>query len=72
MTLTLQSCQISEITDHQAQRKPLISKSTLSAVDISISDVVDDNNEHISANNFDNTIEDLETATTHNQKVIDC
>ena len=72
MTSTLQSHQISETTDHQAQREPLTSRSTLSAVNTSTSDVVDDNNEHISADNSDNTIEDLETATAHNQKVIEC
>ena len=72
MTSTLQSCQISKTTDHQAQRESLISRSTLSAVNISISDVVDDNNKHISVDNSDNTIKDIKTATAHNQKVIDC
>ena len=72
MTLTLQSHQISETNDHQAQRESLTSRSTLSAVNTSTSDVVDDNNEHISADNSDNTIEDLEAATAHNQKVIEC
>ena len=60
------------MTDHQAQRESLINRFTLSAVNTSTSDVVDDNNEHISADNSDNTIEDLETATAHNQKVIEC
>ena len=60
------------MTNHQAQREPLISKSTLSVIDISISDIVDDNNKHISVSNSDNIIEDLETATAHNQKVIEC
>ena len=72
MTSTLQLHQISEITDHQAQRESLISRFTLSAVDTFTSDVVDDNNEHISADHFDDTIKDLETATAHNQKVIEC
>ena len=72
MTLTLQSHQISEITDHQAQREPSTSRSTLSAVNTPTSDIVDDNNEHISADYSDDTIEDLETATAHNQKVIEC
>ena len=49
----------------------MTSRSTLSAVDTPTSDIVDDNNEHISAGNSDNTIEDLETATAHNQKVIE-
>ena len=71
MTSTLQSHQISETTDHQAQRESLTSRSTLSAVNISTFDIVNDNNEHISADNSDNTIEDLETATAHNQKVIE-
>ena len=71
MTSTLQSHQISETTDHQTQREPLINRSTLSAVDTSTSDIIDDNNEHISAGNSDNTIEDLEAATAHNQKVIE-
>ena len=44
----------------------------LSAVDTLTSDVIDDNNKHISADNSDNTIEDLEAATAHNQKVIEC
>ena len=72
MTSTLQSHQISETTDHQAQREPSTSKSTLSAVNISTSDIVDDNNKHISADNFDNTTEDFEAAIAHNQKVIEC
>ena len=72
MTSTLQSYQISEITDHQAQREPLISRFTLSVINTSISDIIDDNNKHISAGNSDNTIEDLEAATAHNQKVIEC
>ena len=71
MTLTLQSCQISETTNHQTQREPSINRSTLSAVNISISDVVNDNNEHISADNSDDTIKDLEIVTAHNQKVIE-
>ena len=72
MTSTLQSHQISEITDHQAQREPLISRFTLSVIDTSTSDVVDDNNEYISAGHSDDTIKDLEAATAHNQKVIEC
>ena len=72
MTLTLQFYQISETTDHQTQRESLISRFTLSVIDISISDIVDDNNKHISVSNSDNIIEDLETATAHNQKVIEC
>ena len=72
MTSTLQSHQISETTDYQTQREPSISRSTLSAVDISTSDIIDDNNEHISADHSDDTIEDLKTATAHNQKVIEC
>ena len=71
MTSTLQSCQISETTDHQAQRESSTSKSTLSAVNTSISNIVDDNNIHISADNSDDTIENLEAATAHNQKVIE-
>ena len=50
----------------------MTNRSTLSAVDISTSDIVDDNNKHISVSNSDDTIEDLEVATVHNQKVIDC
>ena len=71
MTSTLQSYQVSETVNNQAQRESLISRSTLSAAETFISDIVDDNNEHISADNSDNTIEDLETATAHNQKVIE-
>ena len=71
MTSTLQSCQISETINHQAQREPSISKSTLSVINISTSDVVNDNNEHISADNSDDTIKDLEIVTAHNQKVIE-
>ena len=70
MTSTLQSYQISETVNNQAQREPSTSKSTLSAVDTFTSDVVDDNNEHISADNSDDTIKDLEAATAYNQKVI--
>ena len=72
MISILQSCQISEITDHQAQRKPLISRFTLSVIDTSTSDIIDDNNKYISAGNSDDTIEDLEAVIAHNQKVIDC
>ena len=71
MTSTLQLCQISETTDHQAQRESSINRSTLSAVNTSTSDVIDDNNEYISADNCDNTIEDFEAVTAHNQKVIE-
>ena len=72
MTSTLQSYQISETTDHQAQRESLINRSILSAVSTSISDIIDDNNKYISADNSDDTIKDFEAATVHNQKVIDC
>ena len=72
MILTFQFCQISEKTDHQTQRESSTNRFTLSVINTSISDIIDDNNEHISADNSDNTIEDLETATAHNQKVIEC
>ena len=71
MTSTLQSCQISETVNNQAQREPSTSKSTLSAAKTSTSDIIDDNNEYISADNSDDTIEDLEAATAYNQKVIE-
>ena len=72
MTVILQSCQISEMVNNQVQREPSTSKSTLSAAETSTSDVIDDNNEHISADHSDDTIKDLEAATAHNQKVIEC
>ena len=72
MASTLQSCQISETTDNHTQREPSTNRSTLSAVKTSISDIINDNDEYIDADNSDNTIKDLETITAHNQKVIDC
>ena len=72
MTSTLQSYQISEMINNQAQRESSTSRSTLSVIETSIFDIVNDNNKHISADNSDNTIEDFETVTAHNQKVIEC
>ena len=66
MTSTLQSCQISETVNNQAQRESLTNRFTLSVTETSTSDIIDDNNEHISTDNSDNTIKDLEAATAHN------
>lgn len=41
-------------------------------IKISTSDIVNDNNKHIDADNSDDIIENLETVTIHNQKVIKC
>ena len=72
MTSKLQSHQVSETVNNQAQREPLMSQSTLQAAETSTSDVTEDNNEHIDTDHSDDTINDLEAVTAHNQKVIEC
>ena len=67
ITLTLQSYQISETVNSQAQRDSSMSRSTLSA-DISNSDI-DDND--IDTVNLNNTTKELAAVTAHNQKVLE-
>ena len=72
MAPMLQSCQASETVDNQAEAGPSTSRSTLPVVNTSTSGIVDNDDEHIAAGNSDDTIEDLEAVTAHNQKVIEC
>ena len=72
MAPTLQSCQVSETVDNQAEAGPSTSRSILPVTNTSTSGIVDDDDEHIAAGNPDNTIEDLEAVTAHNQEVIEC
>ena len=71
MASTLQSHQASETVDNQAEAGPSTSRSTLPVANTSTSGIVDDDNEHITAGNPDDTIEDLEAVTAHNQEVIE-
>ena len=71
MASTLQSCQASKTVNNQAEAGPSTSRSTLPAIDTPISDIVDDNDEHITAGNLNNIIKDLEAVTAYNQKVIE-
>ena len=71
MTPKLQSRQASETVNNQAQGGPLTSRSTLQAAKTPTSDVTEDNNEHIDTDHSDNTINDLEAVTAHNQEVIE-
>ena len=48
-----------------------MSRSTLQAAETPTSDVTEDNDEHIDTGHSDNTIDDLEAATAHNQEVIE-
>lgn len=50
----------------------LISRFTLSAVNIFTADIIDDNNEYINADHSDNIINNFKTVIIHNQKVIKC
>ena len=70
MTSTLQSCQASKTVNNQAEAGPSTSRSTLLVVNTSTSDIVNDNDEYITAGNLNNIIEDLKAVTAHNQKVI--
>ena len=72
MAPTLQSHQASETVNNQAEAGPLTSRSTLPVINTPTSGIVDNNNEHITAGNPDDTIEDLEAVTAHNQEVIKC
>ena len=71
MAPKLRSRQASETVDNQAQGGPLTSRSTLQAAETPTSDVAEDNDEHIDTGHPDNTIDDLEAATAHNQEVIE-
>ena len=71
MAPTLQSCQASETVDNQAEAGPSTSRSTIPVINTLTSDIIDDNSEHIAAGNLNNTIEDLEAVTAHNQEVIE-
>ena len=71
MAPMLQSCQASETVNNQAEAGPSTSRSTLLVINTSTSDIIDNDNKHIAADNPDNTIEDLEAVTVHNQKVIE-
>ena len=72
MASTLQSCQASETVDNQAEAGPSTSRSTLPVANTPTSSIIDDDDEHIAAGNLNNTIEDLEVITAHNQEVIEC
>ena len=72
MALMLQSHQVSETVDNQAEAGPSTSRSIIPVINTSTSDIVDNNSKHIAADNPDNIIEDLEAVTAHNQKVIEC
>ena len=66
----LQSHQASETVDNQAEAGPSTSRSTLPVTNTPTSGIFDDDDEHIAAGNPNNTIEDLEAVTAHNQEVI--
>ncbi len=71
MAPTLRSRQASETVDNQAEAGPSTSRSTLPVANTPTSGIVDDDDEHIAAGNPDDTIEDLEAVTAHNQEVIE-
>ena len=71
MAPTLQSRQASETVNNQAEAGPSTSRSTLPVTNTPTSGIVDDDDEHITAGNPDDTIEDLEAVTAHNQEVIE-
>ena len=70
MASTLQSCQVSETVDNQAEAGPSTSRSTLPVINTLTSDIVDNDDEHIAAGNPNNNIEDIEAATICNQAVL--
>ena len=71
MASTLQSCQASKTVDNQAEAGPSTSRSTIPVIDTPTSYIVDNDSEHIAAGNLNDTIEDLEAVTAHNQEVIE-
>ena len=48
-----------------------MSQSTLQAAETSTSDITKDDDEHIDTGHSDDTIDDLEAVTAHNQEVIE-
>ena len=48
-----------------------MSRSTLQAAETPTSDIAENNDEHIDTGHSDNTIDDLEAVTAHNQEVIE-
>ena len=71
MASMLQSHQASETVNNQAEAGPSTSRSTLPVTNTPTSGIVDNDDEHIAAGNPNNTIEDLEAVTAHNQEVIE-
>ena len=66
MASMLQSHQVSETVDNQAETGPSTSRSTLPVINTPTSDIVDDDNKHIAAGNSNNIIKDLKAVTAYN------